>query len=238
METIDIRTGREYRVNYRKLRLTKITDLREAHKLLVEAYLRISYNQRIHLRGFIPYSAIANEARAKGNIDFIVTHDAAISLIDSIISKVPVGVPSEELSIFEYNLLNAVCRTLVMANPYLSIRDISMAPPAITALIGRIEKNGYRDLTIPLAEIVQSVDKDEIETETELWSGRPFVNISIVNGVDMVSASAELVSLFYFVSSRPRFTEEDIVDEDYFYDETPEVPEDLGQEHDVPDFVD
>jgi hypothetical protein len=237
METIDIRTGREYRVNYRKLRLTKITDLREAHKLLVEAYLRISYNQRIHLRGFIPYNAIANEARAKGNVDFIVTHDAAVGLIDSVISKLPIGVPAAELSIFEHNLMKAVCRTLVMANQTLAIRDISTAPPAIVALIERIAKNGYRDLTIPLYEIVQAINKDEVATEVEIWSGRPFVNISIVNGVDMVSASAELVSLFYVVSSRPQFTEEDIVDEDYFYDETPEVPEDLGQEHDIPDSL-
>lgn len=125
METIDVRTGREYRVNYRKLRVTKITDLRESHKLLVDAYLRISYNQRISLKGFIPYSVLANEARAKGNIDFIVTHNAAIGLIDSVISKLPVGVPAAELSIFEHNLLKAVCRTLVMANPTLAIRDIT-----------------------------------------------------------------------------------------------------------------
>lgn len=238
MEIVDLITGREYRVKHRKLRITKITDLRDAHKLLVEAYLRISYNQRINLKGFIPYSAIANEARAKGNVDFIVTHDAAVGLIDSVISKLPVGVPAAELSIFEHNLMKAVCRTLVMANQTLAIRDISTAPPAIAALIERIAKNGYRDLTIPLSEIVQAINKDEVATEVEIWSGRPFVNISIANGVDMVSASAELVSLFYVVSSRPRFTEEDIVDEDYFYDETPEVPEDLGQEHGVPDFVD
>lgn len=37
----------------------------------------------------------------------------------------------------------------------------------------------------------------------ELWSGRPFVTIRNINGVDMVSASAELVSLFYSVSNRP-----------------------------------
>lgn len=238
MEIVDLITGREYRVKHRKLRITKITDLRDAHKLLVEAYLRISYNQRINLKGFIPYSAIANEARAKGNVDFIVTHDAAVGLIDSVISKLPVGVPAAELSIFEHNLLEAVCRTLVMANQTLAIRDIITAPPAIVALIERIAKNGYRDLTIPLSEIVQAINKDEVATEVEIWSGRPFVNISIVNGVDMVSASAELVSLFYVVSSRPRLTEEDIVDEDYFYEETPEVPEDLGQEHGVPDFVD
>ena len=237
METIDVRTGREYRVNYRKLRVTKITDLRESHKLLVDAYLRISYNQRISLKGFIPYSVLANEARAKGNIDFIVTHNAAIGLIDSVISKLPVGVPAAELSIFEHNLLKAVCRTLVMANPTLAIRDISTALPAIVALIERISKNGYRDLTIPLSEIVQAINKDEAETEVEIWSGRPFVNISIVNGVDMVSASAELVSLFYIVSSRPLFAEEDIIDEYYFYDEVPEAPEDLGQEHDIPDSL-
>ena len=237
METIDVRTGREYRVNYRKLRVTKITDLRESHKLLVDAYLRISYNQRISLKGFIPYSVLANEARAKGNIDFIVTHNAAIGLIDSVISKLPVGVPAAELSIFEHNLLKAVCRTLVMANPTLAIRDIGTALPAIVALIERISKNGYRDLTIPLSEIVQAINKDEAETEVEIWSGRPFVNISIVNGVDMVSASAELVSLFYIVSSRPLFAEEDIIDEYYFYDEVPEAPEDLGQEHDIPDSL-
>lgn len=237
METIDVRTGREYRVNYRKLRVTKITDLRESHKLLVDAYLRISYNQRISLKGFIPYSVLANEARAKGNIDFIVTHNAAIGLIDSVISKLPVGVPAAELSIFEHNLLKAVCRTLVMANPTLAIRDISTAPPVIVALIERFSKNGYRDLTIPLSEIVQAINKDEAETEVEIWSGRPFVNISIVNGVDMVSASAELVSLFYIVSSRPLFAEEDIIDEYYFYDEVPEAPEDLGQEHDIPDSL-
>ena len=163
MEIIDLRTGRAYRVNYRKLRITKITDLRAAHKLLVEAYLHISYNQRINLKSFIPYSALANEARGKGNIDFVMTHDAAISLIDSVISKLPVGVPSEELSLFEHNLLNAVCRTLVMANPTLSVQDISTAPPAIVALMGRIEKNGYRDLVIPLNEIVNIVGKDAID---------------------------------------------------------------------------
>ena len=154
------------------------------------------------------------------------------------LGKLPVGVPAAELSIFEHNLMKAVCRTLVMANQTLAIKDISTAPPAIVALIERIAKNGYRDLTIPLSEIVQAINKDEVETEVEIWSGRPFVNISIVNGVDMVSASAELVSLFYVVSNRLRFSEKDIVDDDYFYDEVPEAPEGLGQEHNVPDFVD
>ena len=237
MEIIDLRTRRAYRVNYRKLRITKITDLRAVHKLLVETYLRISYSQRINLKCFIHYSALANEARGKGGIDFVVTHDAAISLIDSVISNLPVGVPADELSLFEHNLLNAVCRTLVMANPTLSIKDICTAPPAIVALIERIEKNGYRDLNLPLDEIIRAVEKDEVETEMELCSGRPFVNIRCVNGVDMVSASAELVSLFYIVSSRPLFAEEDIIDEYYFYDEVPEAPEDLGQEHDIPDSL-
>lgn len=36
METIDAITGRAYKVKYRKLRITKITDLRAAHKLLVD----------------------------------------------------------------------------------------------------------------------------------------------------------------------------------------------------------
>ena len=259
MEIIDLRTGRAYRVNYRKLRITKITDLRAAHKLLVEAYLHISYNQRINLKSFIPYSALANEARGKGNIDFVMTHDAAISLIDSVISKLPVGVPSEELSLFEHNLLNAVCRTLVMANPTLSVQDIGTAPPAIVALVGRIEKNGYRDLVIPLNEIVNIVGKDDVDTEMEIWSGRPHVTIRSKNGVDMVFASAELVSLYYDVSNRPRYLEEDIIDEDYFYDdsesdiadsaddyaptvveegldyEIPEAPEYLGHNHDFPE---
>ena len=124
-----------------------------------------------------------------------------------------------------------------MATPTLSIKDICTAPPAIVALIERIEKNGYRDLNLPLDEIIRAVEKDEVETEMELWSGRPFVNIRCVNGVYMVSASAELVSLFYIVSSRPLFAEEDIIDEYYFYDEVLEAPEDLGQEHDIPDSL-
>ena len=234
METVDITTGREFRVNYRKLRITKITDLRKAHKLLVEAYLRISYNQRINLKGFIPYSAIANEARAKGNIDLIVTHDAAISLIDSIISRMPVGVPSAELSIFEHNLLNAVCRTLVMANPTLSVSDIRTAPPALVVLMEYIENNSYQDITIPLDEIVKAVGVDEVETEMELWSGRPFVNISRVNGVDTVSASAELVSMFYDISNRPRFTEKDIIEEEYYYDD---CESDIGTAGNTDDFA-
>lgn len=219
METVDLKTGREYRVNYRKLRITKITDLRESHKLLVEVYLRISYNQRINLKAFIPYSALANEFRDKGEDAYIVTHDAAINLIENVILKLPVGVHSEELSLFEYNLLNAVCRTLVMANPTLAIQDISIASPALVALMEYIENNSYQDITIPLDEIAKAVGVNEVETEMELWSGRPFVNISRVNGVDTVSASAELVSLFYDISNRPRFTEKDIIEEEYYYDD-------------------
>lgn len=259
METIDVGTGRAYRVNYRKLRIAKITDLRASHKLLIKAYFRISYNQRINLKGFIPYSALANEARDK-SIDLVVTHDAAISLIDSVISKLPVGVPSEDLSLFEHNLLNAVCRTLVMANPTLSIQDINIAPPALIALMERIEENGYKDLAIPLREIVNIVGKDDVDTEMEILSGRPHVNIWSKNGVDMVFASAEIVSLYYDVSNRPRYLEEDIIDEDYFYDdsesdiadsagdyaptvveegldyEIPEAPEyHLGHDHDFPE---
>ncbi|SFB06587.1 hypothetical protein [Selenomonas ruminantium] len=237
MEIVDFMSGREYRVKHQKLRITKITDLQDAHKLLVEAYFRVSYNQRINLKGFIPYSAIANEARGKSKDAYTITHHATADMIDSVILKLPVGIPSKELTLFEHNLMKAVCRTLVMATPTLSIKDICTATPAIVALIERIEKNGYRDLNLPLDEIIRAVEKDEVETAMELWSGRPFVNIRCVNGVDMVSASAELVSLFYIVSSRPLFTEEDIIDEYYFYDEVPEAPENLGQEHDIPDSL-
>jgi len=75
----------------------------------------------------------------------------------------------------------------------------------------------------------------------------------------MVFASAEIVSLYYDVSNRPRYLEEDIIDEDYFYDdsesdiadsaddyappvveegldyEIPEAPEYLGHNHDFPE---
>lgn len=246
METIDVGTGRAYRVNYRKLRIAKITDLRASHKLLVEAYFSISYNQRINLKGFIPYDVLANESRNKRNIDFIMTHDAAINLIDNVILKMPVGVSSSELSIFEHNMLNAVCRTFVMANPRLSVNDIRTATPSIIALIERIKENGYYDISIPLWDIAKTVGKDEVETEMELWSCRPFVSIRSINGIDMVSASAELVSLFYDVSNRPRFSEKDIVDEEYYFDSSEsdiandedwgyEVPEDIDQGRDFPE---
>ena len=219
MEFVDFGTGREYHINYRKLRITRITDLRESHKLLVEAYLRISYNQRINLRCFIHYSAIGNEARSKSNIALIATHDAAINLIDTIILKLPVGVPSEELSIFERNMMNAICHTLVVANPTLSANDIRTAPPALIALMKLMEKDGYHDLTIPLNDIVQKVGGNNVDVEMDLWSGRPFVSIRSIDDVNMVTASAELVSLFYTVSTRPRFTEADIAD-DYEYSDS------------------
>ena len=97
MEIIDLRIGIAYRVNYRKLHITKITDFRAAHKLLVEAYFRVSYNQRINLKSFIPYSAIANEARGKGKDAYTITHHATADMIDSVILKLPVGIPSSSL---------------------------------------------------------------------------------------------------------------------------------------------
>lgn len=115
MEIVDFMSGREYRVKHQKLRITKITDLQDAHKLLVEAYFRVSYNQRINLKGFIPYSAIANEARGKSKDAYTVTHHATADTIDSVILKLPVGIPSKELTLFEHNLMKAVCRTFVMA---------------------------------------------------------------------------------------------------------------------------
>lgn len=58
-------------------------------------------------------------------------------------------------------MLNAVCCTLVMANPTLSANDVRTASSALIALIELIKKNGFRDLTIPLEEIVWTVGGDD-----------------------------------------------------------------------------
>ena len=213
MNTIDYQTGQTYRLDYRKIRVLSIVDSPNERHLEISCFIRLSYMKQLNFTGFIPYDVLG------ANDEAIRRH------IDEIILRLPVGTPARELSIFEKNMLNAISRTLVMANPNLQMFDTRMMTPSLRAVITRIKKNSNHSVDVPFPDIMSEAGCDAYQCEHDLWLGKHLIDFGTGEGMEVVKASARLLSIFYEITLRPQATNEE--------EEVPEAPEFLDSEGDV-----
>lgn len=199
METIDLKSI-SHRINYRHFRITKVTDYDQQNRVLVEGFIRIKHGQRINLQGFIPYSVIGS-------------HET----VTDILNKLPVGKPSNQLSIFERNLLGAVAKTLVMSNSELTLFDIRKITLPTAKLVNLIIDNGFEDVAVSPKELVSTDNPfeedviDDITNDLELI-GDADVDDSLESAITLekslegeiaIHAHSQLGVMFYQITSHP-----------------------------------
>lgn len=219
MNTIDYQTGQTYRLDHRKIRIRSIVDSPNERHLELDCFIRLSYTKQLNFTGFIPYDVLG------------VDDEAIRRHIDEVILKLPVGTSARELSIFEKNMLNAISRTLVMANPNLQMYDASKMTASLHALVTRIKNNDDKSIVVPFSDVIGEASCDAYQCEHELLLGKHFIDFGDDNGVEVVKVSAKLLSLFYEITLRPQASPENEED-------VPEAPPFLDSEGNaLPDDV-
>ena len=193
METID-KFGRIHIINYRKLRITQLINLKNPGVLLVKAYFRVREG-KANIVGVIPYQSITTGI----NGSTVGLLDKANAIIETLIVKLPVGTPFAQLSIFERNILTAICKTLVMANPVLPLRIDRPQSATAEQIIAHLENAGYiRAVDISKSTLLDELSIDETTLDEELSELEEANLITVSDGI--VQAYPSLITNFYTIS--------------------------------------
>ena len=198
METIDM-YGQKHRINYRKLRITQIVNLRDTNRLLVKAYFRIP-GGKANIVGIIPYQAFVANSESMSKADVAVE---ANKVIKTVIANLPVGIPAAQLSLFERNMLTAVCRTLVMSNPDLPLRCDRPQSATANRLVAHMEVAGVRGISLPKAILLNElgIDEETLDKELDELEERHLVSTSEFCALDRISVYPAIMLGYYTITA-------------------------------------